>query len=219
MTTGRPTRALIGYRIARAAVIITCAWPWRVRVRGAERLPRDGAFILAASHRSMLDIPWLSAVTTRRVRFMGKASLFRIPVLGWVLSLLGGFAVARDGSDRGPLRDSLAILEAGEPLALYPEGTRRNGPAIQPLQPGAAYLAIKAQVPLVPVAIAGSEEPYRAHPGRLPRFHRGVVLVGEPIIPPVRTGTVVKRELVDALTEQLHTELQRLFDEAYRLRA
>ena len=95
----------------------------------------------------------------------------------------GGFPVERDGSDRGPLRHSLAILQNGEPLAVYPEGTRQHGREIQPLQSGAAYLAIKTGVPILPVAIAGSEEPFRgAH--RLPRFGRGVVLIGEPIQPP-----------------------------------
>lgn len=202
------------YRFARAVLKVVCFWPYRGRVIGAERIPDVPAFVLAPSHRSMLDIPWLAMATPRRIRFMGKAPLFRVPVLGWLFRVLGGFPVERDGSDRGPLRDSLQILRAGEPLAVYPEGTRQRGATIAPLQPGAAYLAIKAQVPLVPVALFDTERAWRG-PGRLPRFGGpGVVFVGEPIVPPAIAGTVVKRELVDELTERLHVELQKLWDEA-----
>ena len=208
------------YRCARPIIVSVCTWPWRVRYLGREKLPVAGGFVFAPSHRSMLDIPWLGGTTTRRIRFMGKASLFRVPVLGSIFRALGGFHVERDGSDRGPLRDSLTILEAGEPLAVYPEGTRQHGRAIQPLQPGAAYLAIKAQVPIVPVALAGSEEPFRAAGRRrLPRFDSGVVLVGDPIMPPSMHGTVVKRVAVDELTVRLHAALQDLLDDAYRLRS
>lgn len=206
------------YRFARPIVVSLCTWPWRVEYLGREKVPRRGGFVFAPSHRSMLDIPWLGGTTTRRIRFMGKASLFRVPVLGMIFRALGGFPVERDGSDRGPLRDSLAILQRGEPLAVYPEGTRQHGHVIQPLQPGAAYLAMKAQVPIVPVALAGTEEPFRTPGRRIPRFRPGVALVGDPIIPPPMHGTVVKRAAVDELTERLHAELQKLFDEAYRLR-
>ncbi len=147
---------------------------------------------------------------------MGKAPLFRVPVLGWLFSALGGFPVERDGSDRGPLRDSLKILEDGEPLAIYPEGSRQRGHEIQPLQPGAAYLAIKAQVPIVPVAIFDTERAWRG-PSKLPRFGGpGIVLVGEPIAPPSITGTVVRREAVNELSDRLRDELQRLYDQARR---
>jgi 1-acyl-sn-glycerol-3-phosphate acyltransferase len=212
--SSRPRRLF--YRFARTIVVWVCAKPWRVRVIGGERIPNEGGFLFAPSHRSMLDIPWLAATTRRRIRFMGKAPLFRVPVLGWCFSALGGFPVERDGTDRGPLRDSVAILQNGEPLAVYPEGTRQHGREIQPLQAGAAYLAIKAGVPILPVAIVGSEEPFRG-PQRLVRFGRGLVVIGEPIQPPERTSSVVKRDLVDHLTAQLRVELQKLFDEAFAI--
>jgi 1-acyl-sn-glycerol-3-phosphate acyltransferase len=207
------------FRIARPLVVAACTWPWRVLVIDKQKVPLDGAFVFAPSHRSMLDIPWLATTTTRRIRFMGKASLFRVPVLGSIFRGLGGFAVERDGNDRGPLRASLALLQGGEVLAVYPEGTRQHGTKIQPLQPGAAYLAIKAQVPIVPVALAGSEEPFRSpRRGPFPHFGRGVVLVGDPIMPPAMSGKVVKRAAVDELTERVRSELQELFDTAYAQR-
>lgn len=205
------------YAFARSLVIWLSAKPWRVHVHGADRLPADGPFILAPSHRSMLDITWLTLVTKRRIRFMGKVSLFKIPVLGGLFERLGAFAVERDGSDRAPLRASLEILKGGDVLAVYPEGTRQHGREIQELQPGAAYLALKAQVPIVPVGIAGAEEAFRGG-SRFPRFGPGVLVVGSPIVPAERTGSVVKRELVDELNAQLAVQLQAVFDEAYLVR-
>ena len=73
---------------------------WRVRVEGAERLPETGGYVLVPSHRSMMDIPLLSVITTRRIRFMGKVEAFKIPVLSSIFRALGGFPVARDGTDR-----------------------------------------------------------------------------------------------------------------------
>lgn len=206
------------YRIVRSAVAGVVRVVWRVRVRGAEHLPRAGAYILAPSHRSMMDIPLLATVTADRIRYMGKEQAFKVPLLGRAFRALGSFPVARDGTDRGPLRIALKILAEGDPLAVYPEGTRQHGPAIADLHEGAAYLSIRAQVPIVPVGIAGSEEILRARPRRWrPGFGRVVVVVGEAIVPPPRDG-VVKRDTVRELTGTLHKELQQVLDDAYRIR-
>ena len=207
------------YQIIRLLVVGYTRAVYRVRVIGRGHVPKAGAYIIAPAHRSMLDIPLASAVTNRRIRFMGKAPLFRVPVLGAVFRALGGFPVERDGGDVGPVRDSLRILEAGEPLVVYPEGSRQRGRQIAELQPGAAYLAAKVGVPIVPVGIAGAEETFRTRPGRMPGFGRIVVLVGEPILPPTRTSSVVKRSSVDELSATLHERLQKLIDEAYSVRS
>ena len=206
------------YRFLHFFVVGYTRLVYRVRVVGREHVPAAGAYIVAPSHRSMLDIPLAGAITTRRIRFMGKEALFRVPVLGAIFRVLGGFPVARDGSDVGPVRDSLKILHEGEPLVVYPEGTRQRGREIAPLQPGAAYLAAKAGVPIVPIGIAGAEETFRSRRGRLPGFGRIVVVVGEPILPPARAGSAVKRSAVDDLTATLHERLQKLLDDAYILR-
>lgn len=211
LTTVRSRAFYVFARFVAAALFVA---PWRVVVRGREHLPASGAYIIAPSHRSILDIPWASRVTKRRVRFIGKASLYRVPVLGWIFTHLGGFSVERDGSDRAPLRAALSSLEAGDVIAIFPEGTRQSGDLICELQPGAAYLAIKAQVPVVPVALIGTEHPIGT--GRIPRLSRGRIVIGEPLAPPPLTSSVVKRELVNAFTAELHATLQRLYDEARR---
>ncbi len=206
------------YKIIRLIVGGGPSAAYRLRIRGRERLPAQGGYVLAPSHRSMMDIPFAAWLSRRPLRYMGKASLFRIPVAGTFFRSLGGFEVARDGTDRKALRDSIEMLQAGEVLLLYPEGTRQHGPKIQPLQPGAAYVALRAGVPIVPVGIAGTEEILRSHGGKFPRFGRAAVVVGEPIVGPARAGGVVPREEVDALTARLHEALQTVFDDANELR-
>lgn len=209
---------MLYYQTVRAIVGGGSCAIYRVRIRNRDRLPAHGGYVLAPSHRSMMDIPYAAWLSPRPLRYMGKASLFRIPVAGSFFRSLGGFAVARDGTDRKALRDSIAMLQAGDVLLVYPEGTRQHGPKIQPLQPGAAYLALRAGVPIVPVGIAGTEEVLRSHRVKVPRFGRGVMVVGEPLVTPPRGSGVVSRERVDALTAQLHDALQVVFDEANEIR-
>ena len=210
---------MLFYRIMRWIVADGSRAVYRARIIGGDRVPKTGGFVLAPSHRSMMDIPFAASITPRRVRFMGKEQLFRVPVLGTLFTWLGGFPVARDGTDRKAVRDSVAMLEAGEVLCVYPEGTRQHGPKIQPLQPGAAYLALRSGMPIVPIGIAGSEEILRDHSAPIPRFDRVVITVGEPIMPEARTSGVVARDKVDALTQRLSDSLQALFDQAYEARA
>jgi len=209
---------MLFYEIVRFMVAGGSAVAFRTRIEGRDKLPATGGYVLAPSHRSMMDIPFAAWLSRRPLRYMGKVSLFRIPVAGWFFRRLGGFEVARDGTDRKALRDSIAMLQGGEVLLVYPEGTRQNGPKIQPLQPGAAYLALRAGVPIVPVGLAGSEEILRNHRLKFPRFRRVVMVVGDPIVSPPRDSGVVPREQVDALTARLHDALQVVFDEANDLR-
>lgn len=208
---------MLFYTVVRTVVGGGSRIVWRAKVVGTGRLPREGGYILAPSHRSMMDIPFIALVTARRIRFMGKESVFRIPVLGRAFRALGGFPVARDGTDRKAVRDSIGMLNAGEVLVVYPEGTRQRGPKIQPLQPGAAYLALRSGVPIVPVGMAGTEEILRTRRGRGPGLARVVIVVGEPLSPPAVQGAVPRAE-VEALGERLAGALQAVFDEAYALR-
>jgi 1-acyl-sn-glycerol-3-phosphate acyltransferase len=209
---------MLFYDIVRFIVAGGSAAAYRARIEGREKLPAHAGYILAPSHRSMMDIPFAAWLSRRPLRYMGKASLFRIPVAGWFFRRLGGFEVARDGTDRKALRDSIAMLQSGDVLLVYPEGTRQNGPKIAALQPGAAYLALRAGVPIVPVGLAGTEEILRGHRLKLPKFGRVVMVVGDPIVTPPRDSGVVPREQVDALTARLHDALQDVFDRANALR-
>jgi len=213
---GQSRASRLLYVVARAIVVGVTRLFTRMRVEGAHRVPRHGAFVLAPVHRSYIDTPIAAAVTRRRLRFMGKDSLWKWKGPGWVLSALGGFPVSRGSADREALKRSVQVLEAGEPLVLFPEGERKSGSVVQPLFQGASYVAVKAGVPVVPVGIGGSE---RVMPKgvRFPRPRKVVVVVGEPIHPPLHApGGRAPREAVREMSDRLYAELQRLFDEADR---
>ncbi len=185
----------------------------RVKVYGRENIPRHGAFVLAPVHRSNVDTPLVSAVTNRRLRFMGKDSLWRIRPIGAVLSALGGFPVSRGTADREALSRCIAVLESGQPLVLFPEGERKSGPIVQPLFDGAAYVAVKAGVPIIPVGIGGSEG-VMIKGSKMIHPRKCVIVVGQPLAVMPRSQGPAPRSVVNELSLQLHTNLQRLFDEA-----
>jgi len=208
-----PTRAF--YAAGRALLVGFCRVWLRLVVVGRDKIPASGPFIMAPVHRSNLDTPIVAALTRRPLRYLGKDSLWKANrSAGWVLSALGGVPVARGSADRDALRRCMRILRAGQPLVLFPEGTRQQGPSVEPLFDGPAYLAVKEGVPIVPVGIGGSEGAQQK--GR--KFIRPVktcVIAGDPIVPPkVDEGRAAARPAVKALTEQLHIEIQKLFDEA-----
>lgn len=206
---------MIFYRVVYTVVRGLCQILFRVRVRGVEKVPAEGAYIIAPTHRSILDIPFAGFITRRRIRFMAKQELYEKPLGAKLFTALGGIPVERGSATaRSALKAIRAALEAGEPAAVFPEGTRRHGPAIEDLFDGAAYLAVKLGLPLVPVGIGGSEE-ILASGKVLPRLRRVAVVVGDPIYPPEGASTRKRGDLV-ALTAELQRSLQGLFDEAMR---
>jgi 1-acyl-sn-glycerol-3-phosphate acyltransferase len=202
------------YRFARALVVGFCRLFWRVRVVGAENVPTSGPFILAPVHRSNVDFAIVAAVTKRRMRYLAKDSLWKIGVFGKLFESLGAIPVARGTADREAMRQLETTLAAGEPVVMFPEGTRQSGPEVQPLFDGPAYLASRAGVPIVPVGIGGSE---KAMPkgSKMIRPVKITLVVGPPLQPEARAeGARVPRRAVAELTASLKDEVQRLFDEA-----
>jgi 1-acyl-sn-glycerol-3-phosphate acyltransferase len=200
------------YRFARAIVLTMCKIVFRVRVVGKENVPRSGAYIVAPSHRSILDVPFSAFITTRTIRFLAKEELFSSWLGNKLFTSLGAVRVERGTADRAALRALEAELARGEPVAVFPEGTRESGPRLAPLFDGAAYLAVKAGVPIVPVGVGGSEDILPK--GRiLPRFRRVAVVVGKPIVPPVSDGRF-RRSAATKVTDELAAELQRVFTDA-----
>ncbi len=210
--TGLASRVF--YRVAWLLVVPPFRLYTRLTVNGREHLPKHGAYVLAPTHRSYLDTPFAGCVRWKRMRYMGKHTMWKNRVWGWIFSALGAFPVQRGSADREALRRSVEVLQMGEPLVLFPEGERKSGPVVQPLFEGAVYIAIKAGVPIVPVGIGGSE---RVMPkGAKFLYPRKVhVEIGPPIPPPVvAEGARVPRTTYHEYSERLHAELQRLFDTA-----
>ena len=216
--TGTPTRGTrISYGIVRGLILLVAKLFGRVRVIGADKVPTEGAYVLAPNHRSNVDFALTAIVTKRPMRYMGKDSIWKSKPLGRFVSMLGAFPVHRGSADRDALKACTDIVEGGSPLVMFPEGTRRSGPVIEELFDGTAFVAARAGVPIIPMGIGGSETmmPKGAkflHPSKL------VLIIGDPIPAPERTEQGrVPRSAVAQLTRRLHDELQELFDDAQAL--
>jgi 1-acyl-sn-glycerol-3-phosphate acyltransferase len=213
--TGPPSRtSRIAYALVRGLILVVAKLLGRVQVVGAEKIPTEGPFILAPVHRSNVDFALTSIVTRRPMRYMGKDSIWKVRLLGRFVSMLGAFPVHRGTADRDALRACTDIIQGGNPLVMFPEGTRMSGPVVEQLFDGTAYVASRTQVPIVPMGIGGSES-MLPKGAKLPRPTKLVLLIGDPIPAPQRGETGrVPRSAVGELTAELHGRLQALFDEA-----
>ncbi len=213
-----PTRGeLLFYRVVRNALVAFCKVFWRLEVHGREHVP-DGAFILSAVHRSNIDTPVVAAVTTRRLRYMGKHTMWKFDLPGRFFTAMGGFGVNRGAADREALRTCVAVLEGGEPLVMFPEGQRRSGPVVEDLFEGPAFVASRSGVPILPVGIGGSEAAMPIGAKWLKPVKLTMV-IGEPIPAPTSVdGKRVTRRQIHEMTETLRVRIQDLFDQAEGLR-
>jgi len=176
-------------------------WQARLRVRGTENVPGAGPVVLAANHRSFLDIPLLVVASPRPIVFMAKQELFRNVFFGRLLHELGGFPVRREIADLRAIDVGLAVLERGDLLGVYPEGTRNYGQDLLPFLKGAAWLGLKTGVPIVPCGIVGTE---RRRPGAGKPLRRHVrISFGPPIHVERETDALARQERADAITGEL----------------
>jgi 1-acyl-sn-glycerol-3-phosphate acyltransferase len=157
----------------------------RIRILHPEKLPRTGPFILTPNHHSNID-PLVVAVAVWRLgrapRFMAKASLFRIPVVGMLLRSVGQIPVERGGLQRGavPIGAAKRIVAEGHCVVVYPEGSLTRDPGIWPMRgkTGAARLALELGIPVVPVAHWGTQDLMPIYSKKLrlrPRAHIDVL--------------------------------------------
>ncbi|MFZ2057385.1 MAG: lysophospholipid acyltransferase family protein [Acidimicrobiales bacterium] len=173
---------LIVYRICRFIAVGVSRLYFPGTVTGRENLPAGGAFIVAPVHRSYVDWLIVARITRRqRLRFIVKDEVWKSRLIGRLLAACGAFPVNRSGADREALQRCQAALGGGEPLVMFPEGTRRSGPEVHELKDGVAYLSLRTGVPVVPIGIGGSE---RAMPrgSSFPRPTRVNIVIGQPIL-------------------------------------
>jgi len=166
-------------------------------------VPRSGGVLICPNHVSDADPPAVAAALPRSAWFMGKEELFDIPVLGMLLRLYRVFPVRRNTADRAALRRAEDLLKAGEAVVVFPEGGGNPEATLQPLNPGAALLALRTGVPVIPVAVAGTPGmwPYGA-----PAPRRSGAPVSVTFGPPLELSDLARRRggaAVTAATQRL----------------
>jgi 1-acyl-sn-glycerol-3-phosphate acyltransferase len=175
-----PERCTRAYAITRVFVRLLVPLLGGITVRGAENIPARGPILLAPNHRAYMDPPYLSMVTQRQLHLMAKEPLFKIPVFGPYIKALGAFPVKRGAPDRGAIRQAMEELKAGRVLGIFPEGTRADPGTLLPAERGFALIAKQTGIPIVPIALEGTD---RVHPKHARRLHRAHVTatVGKPV--------------------------------------
>jgi 1-acyl-sn-glycerol-3-phosphate acyltransferase len=178
-----PNRALSDWyfrAIGRALVRVNPMW--RVRVEGREKLARGGPFVLVVNHQSMADLIAMCFLG-HPTKYLGKASVFRVPVFGWALRIAGEVPVVRGDRESGAraLADLGRWLERGVSVCLFPEGTRSDDGTIGPFKAGAFKLAVEHGCAVAPVVIAGARDLLPKHSVLFERHADVRVTVLDPI--------------------------------------
>jgi 1-acyl-sn-glycerol-3-phosphate acyltransferase len=180
--------------------------------RGREHVPCTGPVLLMANHCSTVDPPLVGVACPRKLYYMAKAELFEVPGLKQLIRALNAYPVRRGAPDRMALRRTFHLLEQGEAVLIFPEGTRSRDGRLKEAEPGAVLFALRTGVPVVPVAIAGTEVLW-PRDRRLPRWHPVSVRFGAPLRFPAWSGPIPKsvlrragRCIMGAIAELLEAE-------------
>ena len=191
-TRARGVKPLVYWPVRWALKPALLGW-FRLRRLGREHIP-DGPVILAANHRSFLDPFVIGCCLGRPIYFVAKRELFRRRWQGWLLNCLGAFPVRRGESDEESVQTSLALLERGEAVVIFPEGTRIRSGSLGKAKRGVGRLALESGAPVVPIAITGSE-----------RARRGWLI--RPVKVSLRFGRALTFPRVDAASTTLAREV------------
>ncbi len=204
--TGR-TQHRIAQIWARACVLASGA---KLIVRGAANLRASPVAVYAANHTSYMDTPVIFSTLPFQFRILAKKELWSLPFIGWYLNRSGQIAVDTDNprATLSSLSNGVKALRAGMPLFVFPEGSRTPDGELKAFLAGAAFLAIRAQVPVVPIALSGV---YDLLPIHTSHFYpcRVSLTAGEPI----ETAGMTPRQ-VDELSERLRSEIARMLETA-----
>jgi 1-acyl-sn-glycerol-3-phosphate acyltransferase len=202
-------RRTVGYHLFRALVVALWTAMFRPQVEGQENIPLSGPVLIAPVHRSNIDFAFTVFMTKRKTFFMAKDSLWRIPLLRELISTMGAFPVKRGTADRESLAFAQSVLEQGEVLVMFPEGTRQEGAEVSELRDGAMFIASRTGATVVPVGIGNTE---RAMPrgAKFPRPAKVRIVIGAPIAAPTSEGRITRTQIAES-TEELRASLHDVY--------
>jgi 1-acyl-sn-glycerol-3-phosphate acyltransferase len=203
-----PVINLVLYNLFNGLVIVpTLHFYFRGRTYGSDNVPLTGAFVAVCNHGSYFDPPILSSCLRRPVAYMAKEELFDIPIFKQAITLYGAYPVKRATGDRGAIRAALIAIEQGWVTGIFLTGTRTPDGRISDPKLGAAMIAAKAQVPLLPVSLWGTEKILgKGNP--FPNPVPVTVRIGEIIAPPAST----KREELQRVTDKCADVINAMHD-------
>jgi len=201
------------YRLARGVIALLLHTVARLHIEGRERIPSQGPFILVTNHLHWLDSPLVGVTIPCRAYVFAGEKWEKHWLLGPFLRSLGTIFVRRGEVDRQALRRALEVLRGGGVLGMAPEGTRSKTGALQEGRTGAAYLAFRAGVPLLPMVCTGQEKVFSEL--RHLRRARVRLLVGPPFSPPQVEGKASSAE-IQALTDEIMARLAAMLPPEYR---
>jgi 1-acyl-sn-glycerol-3-phosphate acyltransferase len=150
-----------GYASLRVFARLVIPLVARLRTEGLENVPRSGPVILAVNHIHWTDIPMIAVRVPRITHFMAKSELFRKPLLGGLIRMLGAFPVRRGEGDREAIRTAERLLAEGEVCVIFPEGHRSESGALIPAHPGTGYVAVRTGAPVVAVGVQGTKRVFK----------------------------------------------------------
>jgi 1-acyl-sn-glycerol-3-phosphate acyltransferase len=177
---------------------------------GSENVPRKGGIILAPNHVSYIDPPAVGCgLTARPVRFMAKIELFKIPVLGFLIKAVGAFPVKQSTADRAALRKALDLLEQGQVVCIFPEGTRSLDGKLMKAQAGIGMVALRSRAPVVPVALVGTRKLLPPHSFFF-HFSRVRIIYGEPLTFDDLYERGMDREAIEQVGERVMAAIAKL---------
>jgi 1-acyl-sn-glycerol-3-phosphate acyltransferase len=180
------------YTLARIVLTLPTILLWRVRAIGVENVPKTGPLVLAPNHFSQMDHFFVGVYLRRKIRFMAKSQLFGPPVLTYIYKHGGVFPIRRGHADEEAFETVRQLLDQGEMLLVYAEGGRSRSQKLGEPKPGIGRIALESGVPIVPIAIKGSE---RARQWKKLRFPKTTIRFGEPLTFPVEESPSRERQL------------------------
>ena len=182
---------------------------FRIRIRGAENIPRAGPFIIAPNHISFLDPVAVGAFTPRDLHYASRETLFDIPFLSWLLRICQSFPMRQDRPRLGTIKRILSIFKSGEGFLIFPEGTRSINGKLLRGNPGLGMLASVSAVPVIPTLIMGTE---KALPigARWIRLEKIQIQFGKPVLPAPVEENRDRRQTYQALTDEVMKRIKGL---------
>jgi cytidylate kinase len=194
------------YRFAYSFIPPVWRLMFRMKIKGAENIPRTGAVLLVSNHRSNLDPFFVGVAFPRQIHFMAKAELWKVKALGRLIDSLGTFPVNRGEADRNAVKRALDTLASGAVVGMFPEGHRQRSGQLGEIQAGVSLFALRDGVATVPMIVNGTERVVRKG---LLRLTRVTVTFGPPLELPGNDLPRAQRSQV--VTEHLNKAFRDLF--------